>query len=83
MKRMALPAGRLRPSLGGAPQTVESTVTSLGSSHTGGLPLAARLKAKTSRVRGVSQSAATPLAIHAGGVPPVAELSPVVDWTFR
>src|SRR5512145_2594104 len=75
MKRMALPSGRSKPSAGGGLQTKESTVTADASLQTGGLPAAARLNAKTLRISGVSQSAATPLAMQAAGTPPEATLS--------
>src|SRR5262245_37999186 len=75
MKRMALPAGRLKPSAGAGLQTSESTVTRAGLVQVGGLPALARPNANTLRSSGVSQAAATPLAIHAAGTPPEATFS--------
>jgi hypothetical protein len=60
----------------------ELIVTSGTLLHAGGLAVAGRLKAKTLRVIGVSQLAATPSAMHAAGTPPVDELSAVVGWTL-
>src|SRR5215831_315395 len=74
MKTMALPTGKLKPSLGVAWQTVELTVTLAGLSQRGGLTVAGRLKANTLRMLPPSQVAATPLATHAGGTPPEDEL---------
>jgi hypothetical protein len=82
MKRIALPAGRLNPSLGVAWQIVELTVTRLAMLHIGGLPLAGRLKAKTSRRLSPSHPAFTSVAMHAGGTPPEFESSGVVASTF-
>jgi hypothetical protein len=78
MKRIAVPVGRVNPSAGIASQTSELIVTSGTLLHVGGSPVAGRLKAKTLRVIGVSQLAATPLAMHAAGTPPIEELSAAV-----
>src|SRR5215472_17075670 len=74
MKTMALPTGKLKPSLGLVAQTVELTVTLAGLSQRGGLTVAGRLKAKTLRMLPPSQLVATPLATHAAGTPPEDEL---------
>src|SRR5262245_37731900 len=82
MNRMAWPLLSANPSVGAAAQTVVFTVALDGVSQSGGLLLALRPKANALRMIGESQSAASPLAMHAAGTPPDAISRLAVGWTL-
>src|SRR5215475_5618854 len=73
---MTSPVCSVNPSAGCGAQSVVSTVTADGFVQTGGVPTLGRPKANASRIFARSHAAFSPLAIQAGGTPPLAESSP-------